>query len=91
MATRIRWIVGLSGLLALSGANVYADAERDSEAETGWWYFTSATETQINDKRGEGYRLIKISVVDNNPMCFAAVLVWNAGETTTRRTAGGLT
>ncbi|QOJ15481.1 MAG: serine hydrolase [Planctomycetia bacterium] len=67
-------------ILMLPAAAARADAHRDSTTETGWWYFTSATDAQINAKRGEGYRLIKLGVVDNDPMRFSAVLVHNSGD-----------
>lgn len=57
-----------------------ARADRDQMTPTGWWYFTSATEDQINAKRDEGYRLTNIDVVNNNPMRFAATLVHNSGD-----------
>ncbi|MBK8913893.1 MAG: hypothetical protein IPM64_04685 [Phycisphaerales bacterium] len=80
MSTRLIQTATLfCAILIVSAAPALADAERDSTTETGWWYFTSATEAQINTKRAEGYRLIKLSVVDNDPMRFSAVLVHNSG------------
>lgn len=67
-------------LACLSLMTQAARADRDLMTPTGWWYFTSATEDQINAKRGEGYRLVNIDVVANNPMRFAAVLVHNSGD-----------
>lgn len=66
-------------ILSFAAELAHADPERDSTTETGWWWFDNATEEQINDKRDEGYRLVKIAVVDNNPMRFCATLVHNSG------------
>ncbi|GMU83950.1 MAG: hypothetical protein AMXMBFR47_38200 [Planctomycetota bacterium] len=67
-------------LACLLAATHAAHADRDLMTPTGWWYFTNATEDQINARRAEGYRLVNIDVVNNNPMRFSAVLVHNSGE-----------
>lgn len=67
-------------LACLLGVTHAAYADRDLQTPTGWWYFTNATEDQINARRAEGYRLVNIDVVNNNPMRFSAVLVHNSGE-----------
>ncbi|MGH2786401.1 MAG: serine hydrolase [Actinomycetota bacterium] len=78
VASAVAALVAVASLAATSAAA--PDPERYSTALTGWGWYTSVTETDLNvfiDRFG--MRLADIEVVDPNTPKFAATLVHNSG------------
>lgn len=72
-------IAQTSQALSPSVAASLAHPEYDLNEPAGWWWMHDASAADIEFKRGEGYRLLSLDVIDQSPLRFSAAFIGNSG------------
>ncbi len=81
LSRRLRAIL-LVLVAALGGLSTtaQADPQTDTVTPTGWWWLSNATVQQVQDRVGQGYRIVDIEVESTSPFRLSAAFVRNTGD-----------